>query len=84
MKPDIRMSHFEFNDQGFELELEFISSIINPNHVASMIQLKLLSRNKKEFIYIPLTMNNQTRFKFKADLNDLMPYLIKKKSGMHI
>ncbi|MDW4223074.1 hypothetical protein NUT40_13455 [Staphylococcus saprophyticus] len=73
------MSHFEFNDQGFELELEFISSIINPNHVASMIQLKLLSRNKKEFIYIPLTMNDQTRFKFKADLNDLMPYLIKEK-----
>lgn len=79
VKPDIRMSHFEFNDQGFELELEFISSIINPNHVASMIQLKLLSRNKKEFIYIPLTMNDQTRFKFKADLNDLMPYLIKEK-----
>ncbi|PHK49674.1 glycosyltransferase family 2 protein [Staphylococcus edaphicus] len=79
MKPDIKMSHFEFNDQGFELELEFISSIINPNHVASMIQLKLLSRNKKEFIYIPLMMNDQSRFKFKADLSDLMPYLIKEK-----
>ena len=62
MKPDIRMTQFNFNEQGFELELEFLSSIINPNHVASMIQLKLVSRNKKELIYIPLTINDQTRF----------------------
>ncbi|MEP9819621.1 glycosyltransferase family 2 protein [Staphylococcus xylosus] len=79
MKPDIRMTHFKFNEQGFELELEFLSSIINPNHVASMIQLKLVSRNKKELIYIPLAINDQTRFKFNASMKDIMPYLIKEK-----
>ncbi|MGD6886301.1 glycosyltransferase [Staphylococcus shinii] len=79
MKPDIRMTQFNFNEQGFELELEFLSSIINPNHVASMIQLKLVSRNKKELIYIPLAINDQTRFKFNASMKDIMPYLTKEK-----
>jgi len=79
VKPDIKMSQFKFDEQGFEMELEFLSSIINPNHVATMIQLKLLSRNKKEFIYIPLTINDQNKFKFKAAMNDVIPYLTKEK-----
>lgn len=81
VKPDIKMSRFNFNEQSFELELEleFLSSIINPNHVATMIQLKILSRNKKEFIYIPLTINDQNKFKFKASMDDVIPYLTKEK-----
>lgn len=79
IKPDLKMSHFKFNDYSFELELEFLKSIINPNHVATMIQLKLVSRNKKEVIYVPLAINNQTHFRFSAKLNDLMPYLVKEK-----
>lgn len=79
IKPDLRMSHFKFNDKGFEIELEFLKSIINPNHVATMIQLKLVSRNKKELIYVPLAINDQSRFKFSASMNDIIPYLVKEK-----
>lgn len=79
VKPDIKMSHFSFNEQSFEVELEFLSSIINPNHVATKIQLKLLSRNKKEFIYVPLTINDQNKFKFKVEMDDVIPYLTKEK-----
>ncbi|WP_436862082.1 glycosyltransferase [Staphylococcus caeli] len=79
VKPDIKMSRFNFNEQTFEVELEFLSSIINPNHVATKIQLKLLSRNKKEFIYVPLTLNDQNKFKFKVEMDDVIPYLTKEK-----
>ncbi|OEL04371.1 glycosyltransferase family 2 protein [Staphylococcus casei] len=78
-KPDLMLTQFNFNDKGFNLEVEFLKSIINPNQVATMIQLKLVSRNKKEMIYIPLAVNDQTRFKFGVTMDDIMPYLIKEK-----
>lgn len=78
-KPDIKMTQFNFDDQQFSLELTFLKSMINPNQIANQLQLKLVSRNKKEIVYVPLTVNNQTNFKFTTQLNDVVPYLLKEK-----
>ncbi|MCG7338023.1 glycosyltransferase family 2 protein [Staphylococcus sp. ACRSN] len=80
MKPDINMSDFTFDESGFNLEIEFLKSIINPNQLASKIQLKLVSRNKRELIYIPLKVNDQSKFKFNIGLNELIPFLVKERT----
>ena len=79
IKPDIKLTQFTFDDQHFSLELAFLKSMINPNQIANHLQLKLVSRNKKEIVYVPLTVNNQTNFKFTTQLNDIVPYLLKEK-----
>ncbi|RIP37217.1 glycosyltransferase family 2 protein [Staphylococcus gallinarum] len=80
IKPDIKMTDFTFDEKGFNLEIEYLKTLINPNQLASKIQLKLISRNKKEFIYVPLTVNDATRFKFNISLNALIPYLLKERT----
>ncbi|MBF7020243.1 glycosyltransferase [Staphylococcus sp. 18_1_E_LY] len=74
-QPDVKMSQFDFNDQGFTIELQLVRTIFDPNHTSASMRIKLLSRNKKEVIYLPLTVNNQNRFKFVANLDEMMTYL---------
>lgn len=73
--PDIKMTQFDFNDQRFTIELQLLRTIFNLNQGSSSMRIKLLSRNKKEVIYLPLTVNNQNRFKFIGNLDEMMPYL---------
>ena len=47
VKPDIKMTDFTFDESGVNLEIEFLKTLINPNQLASKIQLKLVSRNKR-------------------------------------
>lgn len=80
VKPDIKMTDFTFDESGVNLEIEFLKTLINPNQLASKIQLKLVSRNKKELIYIPLAVNDKTRFKFSIKHNELVPFLLKERT----
>ncbi|MDT3960456.1 glycosyltransferase [Staphylococcus kloosii] len=76
--PDVKMTQFDFNEQNITIELQFIRSVFPPNQATSM-KIKLLSRNKKEVIYIPVTVNNRNSFKFVANLNEMMAYLQREK-----
>ncbi|MBF7021207.1 glycosyltransferase family 2 protein [Staphylococcus kloosii] len=78
-KPDVKMTQFDFNEQLLTIELQLLRTIFDPNHASASMRIKLLSRNKNEVIYVPVSVNNQNRFKFVANLDNMMTYLTQEK-----
>lgn len=78
-KPDVKMTQFDFDEQYITIELQLLRTIIDPNDSSSAMRIKLLSRNKREVIYLPMTVNNQNCFKFVANLKEMMTFLTKEK-----
>ncbi|SUM34956.1 glycosyltransferase [Staphylococcus gallinarum] len=63
------------------MEIEFLKTLINPNQLASKIQFEARYLEiKKELIYIPLAVNDKTRFKFSIKHNELVAIFIERKN----
>lgn len=78
-KPDIKMTKFEINEDHFNIKVQLLKSIINPADSFSNVNLKLISRNKKEKIVIPMTIADKNTFTFKSKLEDFIEYGINEK-----
>lgn len=77
--PNVKMVNFELNFDNIILEIDVERVLINANDRLSKVLLKLVSRNKKEVIYIPVTMNNGKLFRFVINFVDLIKFGVKEK-----
>lgn len=72
-KPKLKMTNFQFDNTGFILEVSVVSSMINLSN--NNTKLKLVSRNKKHSIDLPVIYNSSSQFSFSGRFNMLSNYL---------
>lgn len=77
--PEIKMTDFKFNQNEFSVNIKVLNFIINPIEILSNVNVKLISRNKKEKILIPLQINDKNNFSFKCELDSFIQYGINEK-----
>lgn len=78
-KPDIKMTDFKFDNDEFIVRIQLSKSILNPLEMLSNVSLKLVSRNKKEKIIIPLSLADKDNYTFTSKLDKFIQYGIKER-----
>lgn len=77
--PDIKMTDFKFDNNEFKVRIQLTKSIVNPLEMLSSVNIKLVSRNKKEKIIIPLSLADKDNYTFTCELDKFIEYGIKEK-----